>query len=78
MPGVAEVDAGLGGSLVAAHLQADGVLAGVELLLSELASVLLGLLGAQARLAVAGRLRARTRVRSGQRWTCQPQAPSEV
>ena len=51
MPGVAEVDAGLVGALVAAHLEANGALAGVELLLSELAGVLFGLLGAKAGLA---------------------------
>ena len=57
MPGVAEVDAGLVGALVAAHLQADGALAGVELLIGELTRVLLGLLRAQAGLAEVGRLK---------------------
>lgn len=46
MARVAEIDAGLIGSLVAAHLQADDGLAGFELVLGEVSLVLLGFLGA--------------------------------
>lgn len=56
VPGVAEVDATLVGALVAAVLQADDALAGLELLVREVADVLVGLLRADARLAVGAGL----------------------
>ena len=56
MSGVAEVDAALGGALVAAVLQANDALAGLQLLLREVAHVLVRLLWADARLAVTARL----------------------
>lgn len=46
MAGVAEVLAGLIGALVGAHLEVDDALAGAELLIGEVALVLLGGLGA--------------------------------
>lgn len=45
LPGVAEVLSGLSGALVAAGLQADHTLAGSQLVLREVAPVLVGRLG---------------------------------
>ena len=57
VPGVAEADAALVGALVAAVLQADDALARLELLLREVADVLVGLLRPDARLAVVAGLK---------------------
>jgi len=45
VPGVAEVDSGLGGALVRSVLQGDDIGAGAQLLIAEVAHVLVGLLG---------------------------------
>lgn len=45
VPGVAKVDARLGGALVGAILQGDDVLAGTQLLLAKVAHILVRLLG---------------------------------
>lgn len=45
VPGVAKIDARLGGALVGAILQGDDVLAGTQLLLAKVAYILVRLLG---------------------------------
>ncbi len=56
MAGVAENHAGLGGALVAAHLEADDALAGAELLLGPVPDVLVGFLGPDGRAVEVGSL----------------------
>lgn len=56
VPGVAEVDARLGGALVRSVLQGDDVGAGAQLLVAEVPHVLVGLLGANRWLVEVGGL----------------------
>lgn len=51
MPGVAKVNSALGRALVRPVLQRDHILASLQLLLAEVAHVLLGLLGSDGRFA---------------------------
>lgn len=51
LPGGAKVEPGLGSALVRSGLQPDQALAGPQLLLSELAPILLGRPGSQVRAA---------------------------
>lgn len=56
MPGVAKVNARLGGALVGTILQGDDILASTQLLLAEVALILVRLLGANRWLVEFGGL----------------------